>query len=175
MRELEKQKQNKRKHMQATDIQDYYDKFGLKVLSCELGTSQVKQDAVTGETKGGNPMWTVDLEFFNNPPLRVKEPTTGERVEVNVDGLQVRTWLVKLPSTMDMVNNFLISIGLEPVKHPSQLDQLDGNMFIGKTCEAMVRFKARPVKNSNGEPVLHNGKPVTTGERRIDMFLPKSN
>jgi hypothetical protein len=153
--------------MDISQIEKYEDKFKLRITEVEKKTSQIKEDGT-----GGNPMLVLDLEFIDNAPMRVFDSDLGEKVEVNPNGFRVRHWVVFTPKTIGSVNAFLKSIGMPAVKSNDEALGLDGNQFVGKVLDAWVKFKTRELKNSNGEVQLHNGKPITTGEIRIDKFLP---
>jgi hypothetical protein len=153
--------------MDISQIEKYEDKFKLRILEVEKSTSKVKE---TGE--GGNPMHVIDFEFVDNAPMKVFDPDLGEKVEVNPNGFRVRSWVTYTPKTIGSVNAFLKAIGMPTVKTVDEALALDGNMFKGKVLDAWVKFKTRPLVNSNGETQIHNGKPITTGEIRIDKFLP---
>lgn len=158
--------------MDASQITDYYDKFKLKVITSERGVSQVKTDEKTGKQTGGNPMDTVDLEFIDNAPINIRNPDTGDIEQVDVNGLQVRTWVTLVPAALGPVNTFRKAIGL-PSLTIQELMSSDGNTYNGKVALAMIRFKGREIKNSAGEKVIndHTGKIVTVGERKIDKWL----
>jgi hypothetical protein len=157
--------------MDITQVEKYFDKFNLRVKEVERKTSQVKEDG-----SGGNPMDVVTCEFINNKPLRVKDPETGEIVDVNADGLDITAYVVYSEKALGQVNTFLKAIGESPVRSAAEGVGLNGATWKGRTAEALVNFSSRPLKNSGGEIITNGaGKPVTTGDRKVSKWLPKLN
>lgn len=157
--------------MDVSQVEKYFDKFNLRIKEVERKTSQVKEDG-----SGGNPMDVVTLEFINNKPLKVKNPDTGETEEINPDGLDITAYVVYSDKAVGGVNSFLKAIGEPAVSTATQGINLNGQLWIGKICEALVSFTSRPLKNSGGEIITDGaGKPVTTGDRKVSKWLPKYN
>lgn len=156
--------------MNANEVTNLFDKFKFKVLSSERGVSQLKTDEKTGQQTGGNPMNVIDIELLDNPLAKVRNPDTGDKEEVDVNGVQVRAWITLTPKTIGSVNAFHKCIGLPPVSEAT-IQEDDGNLYVGKVGEALIQFNGRPIKNSEGEIIMQNGKPLTTSERKVSKWL----
>lgn len=128
------------------------------------------KDGVKKPSKAGKPMFELDTELIDNPPVVLND---GRSVDVN--GIEFKHWvsLVENPrGETPMASDFFTACGLPAISN-TDLPNVDVNMVKGRVFWALAKTEEVDKQDENKKPILHpvTGRPIKVVNRRITQVL----
>lgn len=127
-------------------------------------------EATSGVSGAGNPQIVLDLELVNNAKVLAKDES-GQPVEMDPNGLKVRTWVTLTEKAIMFANRANKGLGMPEIT-AAELDSVQSTQYIGKTGFAICSGSKKPKKDSNGNVMInpHTQQPMTVNERNLDEW-----
>lgn len=140
--------------------------YRLRILECEKKTSQK-----------GRPMLALTMEICEHPKIAVQYK--GERIEVDVNGLEVKSWAMCDKDGLDYSTGLSAlsdALGDGKLSSPPEFASIDKNTFLGRTVFAICQSEQTEMKSETGEIIVNpnTGKPVLQMGRRLNQYLSAS-
>ena len=120
-------------------------------------------DAILGKSKAGHAMDTLDLEIIEHAPVKHGES------EVDINGIQLKSWNVRTAKTLPFYNKMRVCLGLPPLM-ADEVGSVNPRDYIGLTGYVVLASKGTPrVNDVTGEVLKHptTGEPLVTWQREI--------